>query len=130
MGTMVRVNSPNRQNCCDNHSPSNSVVHKGHNFPCCTIITQIARRMARCRCRRSSTPKGVIPLGSGYMSLSGTRGVTLGVLWGGRDSDRGIGWSGAMLDEGRIAGRRLVSLPLVTGVGGRGGVGMLPLVRG
>ena len=53
--TTARHNTQNGQTCYDHHSPFKSTVHKGYNFPCSMIMTQIAR----CRCRRRrriSTP--------------------------------------------------------------------------
>ena len=49
-----RAQHSKRTKCCDNHSPSKSTVHKGYNFPCSTIITQIARH-------RISIPQEVCP---------------------------------------------------------------------
>ena len=52
MGTIARHNTQNGQKCCDNHSSFKSMVHKGNNFPCSMIITEIACR----RCRRIRVP--------------------------------------------------------------------------
>ena len=52
------LNTQNGRKCCDSHSPFKSTVHKGCNFACSIIITQIARR--RCRRRRMiRVPRGM-----------------------------------------------------------------------
>ena len=56
MGTMEMDNTQNGQKCCNKHSPLKSAVHKGYNFPCSTLITQIVCCRARGRPRRISTP--------------------------------------------------------------------------
>ena len=48
LGTLSHIHTEhdtqNGQKGCNNQSPFKSTVHKGYNFPCSTIITQIARR--------------------------------------------------------------------------------------
>ena len=44
MGTMAKHNTQNGQKCCDHYSPFKTTAHKGCNFPCSEIITQIVRR--------------------------------------------------------------------------------------
>ena len=56
MGTIARHNTQNGQKCCDSHSPFKRTVHKGYNFPCSTVITEIVRR----RHRRISVPVGLL----------------------------------------------------------------------